>query len=228
MRKSKAVVCFSGGADSTTVLYLALQECDEVHAFSVDYGQRHKKELDCTKEIVKRLGIPHKIVQFDLTSIGGSPLTDKLMDIPNQDERKQGTTVVPYRNMLLATLAAAYARTNGLNIIYMGPTYEDLENYPDCRPAFFESLQKTLRLGDKIYDLIIRTPFIRTTKDEIIRIGKRLNVDYSKTWTCYAGKDYPCLKCDACRERMWSFRANCMKDPLVKDEDWTKYLKEKI
>jgi len=228
LRKNKAVVCFSGGADSTTVLYLALQEAEVVHALSVNYGQRHAKELEKARKITQMLSIPHTVVSIPLNMFGKSPLTDVSMDVPAQDEKKQGTTVVPFRNTLIAILAAMYASVNDLNTIYMGPTHEDLAEYPDCRPVFFESLNETLLLGDKVHDLLIRTPFIGMTKNLIIRTGIRLGVDYSKTWTCYVGQDYPCLKCDACRERMVSFRLNNMKDPLVKDEDWAEYLKEEL
>lgn len=224
----KVVVCLSGGADSATVLYLARHECNVVHALSVDYGQRHKKELECARELTRILNVPHKIVNFDLTTFGGSPLTDNNIDVPEQADNLQATTVVPYRNTILATLAAAYARVNGLNTIYMGPTYEDLAQYPDCRPVFYEALEHLLRLGDNVHDLTIVTPFIRMIKRQIVQVGLQLGVDYSKTWTCYKGLDYPCLKCDSCRERMISFRLNNMKDPLVSDADWAEYLKERL
>lgn len=229
MNKMKGVVCFSGGADSTTLLYHTLRECEEVHAISVNYGQRHVKELEVAADTIKYLEkhktIPHKIIDLSgLGSIGGSPLIDSNLSVPTQDEKKQGTTVVPFRNTVLATLAAAYARTVDANIIYIGSTYEDLAEYPDCRPAYFESLQQTLRLGDKVHNLIIKTPFINITKDKIINYGLNIGVQYDKTWTCYEGKDYPCLKCDACRERMRSFKMNNMRDPLVSQDDWAKYI----
>ncbi|MEA3421822.1 MAG: 7-cyano-7-deazaguanine synthase QueC [Acidobacteriota bacterium] len=228
IRKNRAVVCFSGGVDSTTVLHLASNEAEVVHALSIDYGQRHKKELDKAKEITKMMKIPHTILHIPLNVFGGSPLTDKNMNVPKQADKNQGATIVPFRNMLFATLAAAYAKANDLNTIYMGTTYEDLAEYPDCRPVFFDSLNETLMLGDKIHDLIISTPFMGATKDVVIKAGVHLGVDYSKTWTCYLGEDYPCLKCDACRERMLAFRLNNMKDPIVTDEDWADYLKEKV
>lgn len=227
LRKNKAVVLFSGGADSTTVLYLALQEAEVVHALSIDYGQRHKKELIKAAEITTTLKIPHVIMRVPLEGFGGSPLTDKSMAVPDQAANQQAITVVPFRNTIFATLAAAYAKTHDLNTIYMGPTYEDLANYPDCRPVFFDSLNETLMLGDTIHDLLIRTPFMGATKDTVIRAGNRLGIDYAKTWTCYKGEEKPCMKCDACRERMLSFKLNNMKDPLIDDADWAIYLQEK-
>ena len=226
MRKSKAVVTLSGGADSATILYLAMQQCDEVHAVSINYGQRHVKELECAKKLCELNNIKHVIVPFDLTIFGGSPLTDKNMEVPSQSERNQSGTVVPYRNTFIAMIAASYCKANGFNIIYMGPTYEDLENYEDCRPVFFESLQQLVLVAGTIHDLEIRTPFITTTKQQIVQIGQLLQVPYENTWTCYKGEDKPCTVCDACRERMQSFRANNVRDPLISEETWAVYMTE--
>lgn len=223
----KAVVTLSGGADSATVLYLAMRECDEVHAISVNYGQRHAKELECAKKLCELNEIPHKIVEFTtLGGFGGSPLVDMSMDVPAQADNKQTSTVVPYRNTFLVTIAAAYAQSIGFNVVYAGPTYEDLANYPDCRPEYFAALQTALRLGGTIHELEICTPFITTTKDQIVRIGILMKVPYEHTWTCYKGGDVPCGVCDSCRERMASFKANNMQDPVVPSDMWTAYTTE--
>lgn len=226
MRKNRGVVALSGGADSATLLYLAMQQCDEVHAISVDYGQRHVKELESAKELCKINNIKHTIVPFDLTVFGGSPLTDKNMDVPLQSDQKQTATVVPYRNTFIALIAAAYSKANNMNIIYMGPTYEDLANYEDCRPVFFEALQHLLLVAGTVHDLEVRTPFILVSKQEIIQMGQMLKVPYEKTWTCYKGEETPCMTCDACRERMASFRENGLRDPLIAEEKWAEYMKE--
>ncbi len=228
MRESNAIVSLSGGADSTTLLHLAMAECKNVAAISVYYGQRHKKELECAKAVCKEYNIPHKIVDFStLGKFGGSPLVDTNINVPTQSENKQAITVVPFRNTFLATLAAAYAHQLGYNTIYMGPTWEDLANYPDCRPEFFEYLNKALRSGGTIHDLEIRTPFINIKKDAVILLGtERLEVDYSKTWTCYLGEEKPCMECDACRERAMSFYLNGLQDPLIDDDVWAAFTKE--
>lgn len=223
VRKSKAVVALSGGADSATILYLAIQQCDEVHAISINYGQRHVKELECAKKLCELNNIKHTIVPFDLTIFGGSPLTDETMEVPSQSAQNQSATVVPYRNTFIAMIAAAYCKANGFNIIYMGPTYEDLANYEDCRPVFFEALQQLVLLAGTVHDLEIRTPFITTTKQQIVQIGQMLQVPYENTWTCYKGEVEPCMECDACRERMESFRVNGLRDPIVSDDKWTEY-----
>ena len=225
-RKARAVVALSGGADSATILYLAMQQCDEVHAISINYGQRHVKELECAKKLCELNNIKYTIVPFDLTIFGGSPLTDKNMEVPTQSAQNQSVTVVPYRNTFIAMIAAAYCKANGCNIIYMGPTYEDLENYEDCRPVFFEALQQLVLVAGTIHDLEIRTPFITTTKQQIVQIGQMLQVPYENTWTCYKGEDEPCITCDACRERMQSFRANNVRDPLISEEIWAVYITE--
>jgi len=225
----KAVVCLSGGADSTTLLHLASRECQEVHALFLDYGQKHIKEKDSAIVQAKALNVAaFKVIQFDLTQFGGSPLTDSSIPTPTQRENKQADTVVPFRNTMILTFAAAYAKMQGCNTLYLGATFEDLKNYPDCRPMFFKKLQETLMLGDTMHDLHVRTPFVMMKKDEIIRLGVSYGIDYTGTWTCYEGGEYPCLKCDACRERMLSFRLNKQQDPLVADTDWADYLKEKI
>ena len=223
----KAVVTLSGGADSATVLYLALRECDEVHAISVNYGQRHRRELTSAKALCAHVKVKHVIVDFPaLGSFGGSPLVDTTVEVPSQKDMQQSSTVVPYRNTFLITLAAAYAHSVGFNVVYAGPTYEDLANYPDCRPEYIDALQKALRLGGTIHELEICTPFITTTKDKVVEIGIQLGVPYAYTWTCYKGGEYPCLECDACRERMASFKKNGISDPLLCETDWKKYLTE--
>lgn len=228
MKRRKAVVLLSGGADSTTILFQAMAECHNVHAISVYYGQRHKKELECAKAICDAYNIPHTVIDFSaLGSLGGSPLVDTNIDVPPQKTAQQSTTVVPYRNTFLATIAAAYAHKHQLNTIYMGPTWEDLENYPDCRPEYFNVLQKTLRLGGVLHDLELCVPFVETRKQDIVRVGTRLGVPYELTWTCYKGNERPCLECDACVERMDSFHDNEIKDPLVTDEEWDNYIKNR-
>lgn len=227
MGEDRAVVTLSGGADSATMLYLAMTQCKEVHAISIDYGQRHIKELECAKTLCKINNIPHTIVPFDLTIFGGSPLTDSNIDVPAQSDQNQTVTIVPYRNTFIATIAAAYCNANDLDIIYIGSTYEDLANYPDCRPVFFDALQKALLLGGSVHNLEIRTPFITVCKEQIIRLGHfSFGVPYENTWTCYRGEKDPCMVCDACRERLESFRLNGIQDPLVSAEKWDEYMSE--
>ena len=226
MRKNNGVVLLSGGADSATLLHLALTQCENLHAISIDYGQRHKKELECAKVLCSEINVPHTIINFDLTLFGGSPLTDSSLSVPKQSDNAQASTVVPFRNTFLATIAAAYAKQHNLNTIYMGPTYEDLRNYEDCREVFIESLQQTFRLGGTIHDLCIETPFINISKSDIVHLGHtKLSVPYEKTWTCYEGGDAPCLTCDACLERVESFVLNGLRDPLVMDNSKWEELK---
>jgi len=221
MRRNKGAVLLSGGADSATLLYLALVQCEEVHAVSVNYGQRHVKELECAKKLCKLNNIPHIIIPFDLTIFGGSPLTDSSLAIPEQKEHRQTSTVVPFRNTILITLCAAYCKQHNLNTVYIGATHEDLASYEDCRGVFFKSLQDSLRLGGTVHDLKIQTPFIDSYKEDIITLGHtKFSVPYEDTWTCYSNGSKPCLKCDACVERINAFILAGIKDPLVSDAQW--------
>jgi len=115
---------------------------------------------------------------------------------------------------MLATLAASYAKSLGFDSIAMGPTYEDLANYPDCRPMFFESLSDTLRLGDSMHHLKILTPFNELVKKQIYAIGNSMGVPYKSTWTCYNGREKACGVCDACKERLQGFKELGVNDPM--------------
>ncbi|MFQ6136215.1 MAG: 7-cyano-7-deazaguanine synthase QueC [Candidatus Hydrothermarchaeales archaeon] len=220
----RAVCLLSGGMDSTTTLYKALDMGYEVEAVSFDYGQRHIIELESAKEITKRLNIPHKILKIDLGQAGGSSLTDLDLKVPNQDEGRQIDTVVPFRNAIFITYAAAYASIKGINEFFISPVLEDYRSYRDCRREFFDSLEKTLQLGAKEDGAFkIHTPYINKTKAEIVREGISLGVPYKLTHTCYWGTRPACGRCDACRERIAAFKENHLIDPLEYeiDIDWS-------
>jgi 7-cyano-7-deazaguanine synthase len=230
----KVVSLLSGGADSATLLYylLTLPDVVEIAPLAINYGQRHKKELDSAKVLVTKLQnliTDHqkqdlraklkkvhdlKVVDFPIGTFGGSPLVDLETPVPEQTEGLQATTVVPYRNMLLATLAASYAKSLNFNSIALGPTIEDMPNYPDCRPMFIKSLMDTLRLGDTIHNMAVLVPLIDLNKAEVYSIGKTLNVPYKDTWTCYNGREKACGVCDSCKERIEGFAMIGEKDPL--------------
>lgn len=240
MREKNVVVLLSGGMDSTTQLYDVLSKKDarnNVSVMSVNYGQRHKVELDIAKQHVTRLVknpletftgqiVDHKVVDFDFSIFGGSPLTDPEWKVPKQSDNQQESTVVPYRNTVLITLAAMFAHKSQSEEIYISAVYDDLKAYPDCRPEYYESLQRTLRLGGVIHNLKVKVPYNELTKVEIVKLGLELGVDYSLTHTCYNGSTPPCLDCDADRERMDAFKQNGVRDPLVSEELWSKYLTE--
>ena len=221
---SRAVVLLSGGMDSATALAIALQDGFEVTALSVDYGQRHRKELDAARKIAKHFGVKdHRVVSLDLTAIGGSALTDRKIPVPEQrrlEEIGQGipVTYVPARNTILLSYALGLAEATGAKAIYIAANQIDFSGYPDCRPEFYRAFQEVARLGTKRGvegDVIeIRTPLIAMSKADIVRKGEELGVPWALTWSCYRGEEKACGVCDSCQLRLKGFREAGVKDPL--------------
>jgi 7-cyano-7-deazaguanine synthase len=203
--------------DSATCLWwVKTREAGEVHTVSVDYGQRHRVELEFGERLSARAGASsHKVVRLDLTQFGGSPLTDAGAPVPKASEDRQIRTVVPYRNMLFLTLAAAHAEILGGADLYIAAVRDDHRSYRDCRRAFYDGLERALSLGgthDR--EVRVRSPFTGMWKREVVRIGLEMGVPYEETHTCYEGKRPACGLCDACVERLEAFRANGVKDPI--------------
>jgi 7-cyano-7-deazaguanine synthase len=213
----RAVVLLSGGMDSSTCLWWArAQGRAEVHTVSVDYGQRHRVELEFSARLSARAGAAsHKVVRLDLTQFGGNPLTDAGVAVPRASEGQQARTVVPYRNMLFITLAAAHAETLGIADLYIAAVKDDDRSYRDCRRVFYDGLERALSLGGSHdREVRIRTPFVEMWKTEVVRVGLELGVPYEETHTCYEGRRPACGLCDACAERIAAFRANGVRDPI--------------
>lgn len=226
MEKEKAVVLLSGGLDSATSLAIAFKKGYEVLPLTIDYGQRHKWEIDCSKKLIQYYNLNHhKIVELDLASIGGSALTDKF-DIPKNrhiDDMSSEIpiTYVPARNTIFLSIALGYAEVEKARHIYMGVNALDYSGYPDCRPEFIKSFETLANLATKIsvenkIKFKIHTPLIQMTKKEIIKKGCELGVDYSLTHTCYDPNSIgdPCGCCDACMLRLKGFKDAGLKDPL--------------
>lgn len=219
------VFLLSGGLDSTTLFVHMLDEGWILYPLSINYGQKHSvAEIASATRIwaryqnnygEKRVG-DLKILNFDLTQIGHSALTDKDWEVP-EEMKDQIQTVVPFRNTILTTLAAAYGESLGLNpiTIFMTPVFEDFATYRDCRGEFYKALEKTLSLGSTHgVQVEIKTPFIYMTKKEIVALGIKLGVPYKLTHSCYKGLRPACGKCPACVERLEAFKANGLQDPL--------------
>lgn len=214
---SKALLLLSGGMDSTTLLWwMGANGVDDIHTMSIDYGQRHRIELACGEQLsVEGGAISHRVLELDLTQFGGNPLTDSRYTVPSAEEDKQIDTVVPFRNMLFVTLAAAWAETQELWDIYLSPVRDDRTAYRDCRREFYDGLENTLRLGaTRSVNFRVHTPFVEMWKWEVVKIGLQLGVPYAKTHTCYQGIRPACGKCDACVERLEAFSSNGVEDPL--------------
>lgn len=211
----KALCLLSGGMDSTTMVYKLLDMGYEVETVSFDYGQKHKVELKSAKAIADRLRIHHKILKIDLGQFKGSSLTDPNIRIPEQEEKRQIDTVVPFRNTIFVLFAAAFASTKKISELFISPVLEDYQTYRDCRREFFDSLEKTLQLGAKDDTAFkIHTPYIDKTKAEVIKEGLSLGVPYELTHSCYMGIRPACGKCDACKERIAAFKEIHIVDPL--------------
>ena len=220
----KAVVLISGGLDSTTCIAIAKNAGFEIAALTINYGQRHKFELDAAKQVVDHYKINnHNMVDIDLSQFGGSALTDDIEIPKGRDEEDMSgipVTYVPARNTVFLSLALAWAETLQAFDIFIGVNALDYSGYPDCRPEYIASFEKTANLATKGgvsgKQFVIHTPLINMTKAEIINTGLRLGVDYGMTSTCYdpdiSGK--PCGKCDACFLRLKGFNQAGAFDPL--------------
>lgn len=220
----KAVILLSGGLDSSTVLYQAKADGCQCYAISFDYGQRHLRELDAAKAIATAVGVLQpQVVQFDLRLWGGSALTDTQIDIPGDRSLEEMSaaipvTYVPARNTIFLSFALGYAEAIAAQRVYLGVNALDYSGYPDCRPDYLEAMQEVFRLGTKQgregQSIEILAPLINMKKTEIIELGNILGVDWSQTWSCYAGEDLACGICDSCRLRLAAFDELGLVDPL--------------
>ena len=226
----KAVVLLSGGLDSTTALYFAKSEGFDVFPISFHYGQKHNKELEQAKKICARIGVgDHKIVHIDISLWGGSALTDSSIKVPDYEEGNTEipVTYVPARNMIFLSIAASYAETIGARDIFIGVSQVDYSGYVDCRTDFIEAMEAVINKGtvcavERGEHISIQTPFMFMKKDEEIRLGNSLGVDYSLTWSCYRGDEKACGKCDSCRLRMKAFESAGVEDPIEYEDNLIK------
>ena len=216
----KAVVLLSGGLDSATTLAIAKDRGFQCHALTVDYGQRHRAELNAAKRIAKALqAFEHSIFPLDLTVFGGSALTDKTIDVPLAPSTGIPPTYVPARNTIMLSLALAWAETLSSNDIFIGANAVDYSGYPDCRPEYIAAYEKLANFATKAAvegcKLSIHAPLIALSKAEIIRRGAALGVDFALTVSCYLASDdgLACGQCDSCRLRRAGFAAAGLPDP---------------
>ena len=218
----KAVILLSGGLDSATVLALARNAGYTCHALSIDYGQRHRVELDAAVRVASALGAAqHKTVRVDLTAFGGSALTDTHIAVPTagvQSERIP-ITYVPARNTIMLSLALAWAEVLSARDLFFGANAVDYSGYPDCRPEYVRAFEHMANLATKAAvegsKLSLHTPIISMSKAQIIQQGVALGVDYGLTVSCYqADADArACGVCDSCRLRRAGFEAAGVPDP---------------
>jgi 7-cyano-7-deazaguanine synthase len=224
---NKAVVLLSGGLDSTTTLALARWQGFACYALSVDYGQRHKVELERARQVAADLGaVEHRQVTIDLRAIGGSALTDQIEVPKDRDEAQISTgipvTYVPARNTILLGISLGYAEVVGAFDLFIGANVLDYSGYPDCRPEFLDAFAQLAQLATKAgverqARYRVQAPLLKMTKAEIIRMGVKLGVDYSKTLSCYDpdANGRACGKCDSCQLRRKGFKEAGVEDPTA-------------
>jgi 7-cyano-7-deazaguanine synthase len=223
----RAVVLLSGGLDSATTAAIARAEGYRLFALSVDYGQRHRFELEAAARVAKSLGVErHVTASVGLDQFGGSALTDDIGVPLDRDESQMGqgipVTYVPARNTVFLSLALGYAEVVGAADLFIGVNAVDYSGYPDCRPEFIAEFEKLANLAtkagvEKTIDFRIHTPLIQMTKAEIIRRGTELGVDYGLTHSCYAptAAGISCGRCDACQLRRRGFAEAGLVDPIA-------------
>lgn len=210
--KNKLLI-LSGGMDSVTLLYEKQEEIGMAISFA--YGSNHSKnELNCAEYHCQKLGIPHKVVHLDFMKDFGSALTSGADAIPegHYAEESMKSTVVPFRNGIMLSVAAGYAESNGFTSLMLASHFGDHAIYPDCRADFSEAISKAISLGTYA-NIKVEAPYSHLTKDKIALIGKGLGVDYSKTWSCYKGGEKHCGKCGTCVERKEAFELAGFVDP---------------
>lgn len=220
----KVVVLASGGLDSSTIIAMLDQKEYQIYALSFNYAQNHQIEIEKVSNFIKNYNvIEHQIVNLDLSAFTPSALVNKSIQVPKYVSAKEiGTnipvTYVPARNTIFLSYALGYAETVGAKEIYIGAHDTDSANYPDCRLEYIEAFQRMANLATKSAvegeKIIIKAPLIKMSKSDIVAIGMRLGVDYSKTITCYdpSPAGFSCGKCHACLVRISAFEANNITD----------------
>ena len=222
---TRAIVLLSGGLDSSTVLALAHEQRHELYALSIDYGQRHARELEAARRLARHFGCcEHRELALDARAFAGSALTSANVPLPlDRSEMEMGigipSTYVPARNLTFLAFATGYAEVSGADDIYLGINALDYSGYPDCRPEFLEAFARTANLATKAGTADGRTlrfhaPLIAMSKADIVREGARLGVPWALTWSCYAGEERACGRCDSCQLRLKGFAEAGLVDPL--------------
>lgn len=212
--KKKSLIILSGGMDSVTLLYYRREDISLAVTF--DYGSNHnKREIECAKYHCELLGIEHIIIPLTfMHDYFKSSLLDGADAIPEghyaSDNMK--STVVPFRNGIMLSIACGLAESHNLSKVLIANHYGDHAIYPDCRQSFITAMESAMQNGTYA-NVGIDAPFTNLTKTDIALLGKRLNVDYSKTYSCYKGGEKHCGKCGTCVERKEAFHDAKIDDP---------------
>lgn len=218
---SRALVVLSGGQDSTTCLYWAIDRwgAANVDTLTFDYGQRHRIELECARRVAEHAGVPNTILPIDtFGALGGDALTDSDIDVEHDVDASSGlpNTFVPGRNLVFLTFAAAFAYRRSIGNVVTGVAQTDYSGYPDCREGTITSLQHTIRLGME-FDVVLHTPLMHLSKKATVELARDLGAlpAMGLTHTCYNGRRPPCGECPACELRARGFAEAGVEDPLL-------------
>lgn len=220
--QEKAVVCLSGGMDSTVCAALAAREY-AAYALHFSYGQRTEtRERQSAEQVAQILGFKQFLpLRMDLfRQIGGSALTDSTIAVPDApvDESVIGESVpvtyVPFRNAHFLSAAVSWAEVIGAKVIYIGAVEQDSSGYPDCRPAYYDAFNTLIQRGTAVGDIRVETPLIRLRKAEIVRLGVELRAPLHVSWSCYSGENVACGVCESCVLRLRAFREAGSTDPI--------------
>ncbi len=218
--RKKAICLVSGGLDSCVCAAIARTECDDIAFLHVNYGQRtQKRELKAFLDISDYYGIEERLVADIgyLADIGGSALTDKRIEVPENQLSQQGVpvTYVPFRNTHIIAIAVSWAEVIGAEKIYIGATEVDSSGYPDCRRTYFEQYNRLIQEGTRPETRIrIATPLIDMAKRQVVETGMLLGAPFHLTWSCYQDEEEACGMCDSCLLRLRGFREAGQNDPI--------------
>lgn len=218
----KSVIIYSGGLDSTVLLYHLRAEGRELHALSLNYGQRHRCELEAARQLAAGLAVPHQVIDLSALSplLAGSSLTSPEIPVPegHYAEENMKTTVVPNRNMIFLAVAAAWAISLKADTIAYAAHSGDHAIYPDCREPFAQAMDQAIQLADW-HQVRLERPFVSRDKAWIAGRGAELGVPFAQTWSCYQGQALHCGRCGTCIERREAFHLAGIEDPTTYADD---------
>ena len=211
----RIVLVYSGGLDSTVLLYHLRAEGHEVRCLGIDYGQRHKRELEAAAAICRQVGTEYRVADLRTLRplLAGSALTDDVA-VPegHYTDETMKQTVVPNRNMIMLAVAIGWAVSLKCDAVAYAAHAGDHTIYPDCRPEFADAMDKVAALCDWRPIRVVR-PFVEKSKADLVRIGAGLGVPFERTWSCYKGGEYHCGRCGTCVERREAFATASVADP---------------
>ena len=227
MSRPKAVICLSGGMDSTVCAALAMRNY-ESYGLHFSYGQRTQdRELHAARDVAKALGL-HELMELKtelFRRIGGSALTDERIAVPEAGLEKVvdgglrnaadvPVTYVPFRNAHFLSAAVSWAEVIGAETVFIGAVEQDSSGYPDCRPEYYEAFNELIRRGTKDGRIAVTTPLINMRKHEIVKLGVELGAPLHVSWSCYSGETEACGICESCDLRLRAFAVAGEADPI--------------